>query len=125
VNVDDTAEVGLRFAGGPLASLHLDYAQQPPSHEFHINFSEGSLQCDLLAGTARCFRAPTDVWDEYRVPKGWERNAMFIEEMKHFLDVVRGETRPGCTLEDGNQVMRIIAAVQESNRAGRLVSLRP
>ena len=37
VDVDDTAEIGLRFTGGALATLHLDYAQQPPSHQLHIS----------------------------------------------------------------------------------------
>ena len=49
---------------------------------------------------------------------------MFMEEMAHFLQVVRGESQPSCTLEDGIRVMQIIDAVQTSHRSGRMISLR-
>jgi predicted dehydrogenase len=50
---------------------------------------------------------------------------MFIEEMKHFLDVVGGRAEPACTLDDGLRVMELIAAAQASNSSGRMISLRP
>lgn len=124
VDVDDTAEIGLRFKGGALATLHLDYAQQPPSHHFHVSGTRGFLQCDLLSGLARVYRAEAQEWTDYPLPENWERNVMFQDEMSHFLAVVRGEAQPACTLDDGIRVMRLIAAVQASQHSGRLVSLR-
>ena len=125
LDVDDTAEIGLRFTGGALATLHLDYAQQPPSHHFHVSGTRGFLQCDLLSGLVRVFRSETNAWTDHPLPQNWERNMMFKDEMIHFLAVVRGEAQPACTLEDGLQVMRLIAAVEISQRTGQLVSLRP
>ncbi len=124
VDVDDTAEIGLRFTGGALATLHLDYAQQPPSHCFSVSGTRGFLKCDLLSGLARVYRAQTQAWTEYPLPEHWERNVMFKDEMSHFLAVVRGEAQPACTLDDGIRVMRLIAAVQASQHSGRLVSLK-
>ena len=43
IDVEDTAEIGLRFESGALGSLHIDYAQQPPSHRLEISGSAGSL----------------------------------------------------------------------------------
>jgi predicted dehydrogenase len=61
-------------------------------------------------------------WEEHSVPDGWERNAMFVEEIQHFLAVVSGTAEPACTLDDGLGVMRLIAAVQMSNSSGRLIT---
>ena len=36
VDVEDTAEIGLRFESGALGNLHLDFNQQPPAHRFEI-----------------------------------------------------------------------------------------
>ncbi len=122
VNVEDTAEIGLRFAGGRLGSLHLDYNQQPPSHHFELIGTQGSLQCDLSDGAVQVYRAAKGEWQAYPLPQSWERNVMFMEEMKHFMAVARGETEPSCTLDDGIRVMQLISAVHESQNTGRVVS---
>ncbi|MFH1185124.1 MAG: Gfo/Idh/MocA family oxidoreductase [Chloroflexota bacterium] len=124
VDVEDSAEIGVRFEDGCLGSLHLDYAQQPASHRVEICGTHGSLLCDLLAGTTRFYDVATKKWEEFALPHSWERNVMFIEEMGHFLAVVRGEAEPACTLDDGMRVMRLIAAIRASNSSGRRVSLR-
>ncbi len=123
VDVDDTAEIGVRFRGGALGSLHLDYNQQPPTHHFDVVGTQGTIRCDLADGTLNLFRASDKAWQAYPLPAGWERNAMFLEEMRHFVRVVRGEEQPACTLEDGIQVMKLIEAVRESQRTGRLVTV--
>jgi predicted dehydrogenase len=124
IDVEDTAEIGLRFDGGALGSLHVNYAQQPPSHRLDVSGTAGSLTSDLMAGTLSLYDVDTQKWAESGLPPGWERNTMFLEEMAHFLAVVRGESQPSCTLEDGIRVMRIIEAARASARSGRIVSLR-
>ena len=123
VDTDDTAEIGLRFAGGALGSLHLDYNQQPPSHHFDVIGTRGSLKCDFSDGVVNLYRAESQQWESYPLPAGWERNAMFIEEMSHFMAVARGEAEPACTLEDGIRVMRLVSAVFKSQETGRIVKL--
>jgi predicted dehydrogenase len=123
VDVEDTAKIGLRFAGGMLGSLHLDFNQQPPRHEFEIIGTKGSLSWNLADGAARIYRVEKNDWDVYPLPDGWERNVMFLDQMKHFAEVVRGEAEPSCTLEDGIRVQRMVEAVHESQRLGRVISL--
>jgi predicted dehydrogenase len=123
VDVEDTAKIGVKFENGALGSLHLDYNQQPPAHRFEIIGTKGSLQCDMADGAVRIFRAERKTWEVYPLPAGWERNVMFMEQMKHFVAVVRGDVDPSCTLEEGARVMKLISAVHESQKTGRLISL--
>lgn len=123
VDVEDTAKIGLRFDSGALGSLHLDYNQQPPAHHFEIVGTKGSLQWNLSDGATRIYRAEKKDWDVYPLPAGWERNVMFMEQMKHFVAVVCGEAEPACSLEDGIRVMKLISAVHESQTTGKLISL--
>ena len=37
----------------------------------------------------------------FPAPPDFERNTLFLDQMRHFLAVARGETPPVCTLEDG------------------------
>lgn len=123
VDVEDTVEIGLRFAGGMLAGMHLDYTQQPPSHQIEIVGTRGTILCDLLGGVARIYRAEHQGWEVHLVPEDWERNTMFMDEMRHFLAVARGKAAPACTLENGIRVMQLVDAVQRSHKSGRLISL--
>ena len=123
VDVDDTAKIGLRFVGGALGSLHLDYNQQPPAHHFEVIGTKGSLQWNLADGATRIYRAEKKDWESYPLPAGWERNVMFLEQMKHFVSVARGESEPSCTLEDGVRVMKLISAVLESQATGQLIRI--
>ncbi len=124
VDVEDTAKIVLRFTSGVLGSLHLDYARRPPIHRLDVVGTLGSLEWDALEGSVRIYRATRKTWEVYPLPAGFERNTMFLEEMRHFLNVVRGEDEPVCTLEEGVQVMRLIASVLESARRARPVHLK-
>jgi len=121
VDVEDTAKIGLRFAGGALGSLHLDYNQQPPAHHFEIIGTNGTLKWNLSDGAARIYRVDKKDWEVYPLPVEWERNMMFMEQMKHFITVVRGEVEPSCSLEDGIRVMKLVWAVRESQKEGKLI----
>ena len=137
VDVEDTAKIGLRFESGALGSLHLDFNQQPPSHRFEVIGTKGTLKWDLSNGATRIYRASPESlaistgmgikaggeWEAYPLADGWERNLMFLEQMKHFVAVVRGEVEPICTLEDGVRVMKLISAVHQSQNTGRLIEL--
>src|SRR5512134_1098495 len=91
VDVEDTAKIGLRFTNGTLGSLHLDYNRQPPVHTFDIAGTQGTIKWDLNDGATQIYRAEKKDWEVYPLPAAWERNVMFLEQMKHFLALVRGE----------------------------------
>lgn len=122
VNVEDTAKIVLRFTSGALASLHLDFNQQPPEHHFTIVGANGTIKWNLADGALKMYQAEKKDWAEYPLHESWERNAMFLEQTKHFVDVVKGNAKPSCPLEDGVQVMKIIAAVHESQKTRREIS---
>jgi predicted dehydrogenase len=123
VDVEDTAKIGLRFAGGALGSLHLDYNRQPPIHTFDIAGTQGTIKWDLTDGTTRIYRAEKKDWELYPLPAEWERNVMFVEQMKHFLAVVRGDMQPVCPLEAGIRVQQLVEAVHASQRSGRVMEV--
>lgn len=122
LEVEDTAEIGLRMVGGGVASIHLDYVQRPPAHRLDIVGTRGVLRWDASDGATRLYSRESDEWKTNPLPAGWERNTMFVDEMQHFLAVIRGEVGPACTLDDGLRAMKLIAAVQTSDRSRRLVS---
>lgn len=137
VDVEDTAEIGLRFESGALGNLHLDFNQQPPAHRFEIIGTKGTIKWDLSDGATRIYRASAESlaistgrdikaggeWEAYPLPEGWERNVMFLDQMKHFVDVVKGNAETTCPLDAGVRVQRLVEAIHISNNTRQLVDL--
>ena len=59
----------------------------------------------------------------YQPAPEFERNVMFMDEMKHFIAVARGEVESSCPLEDGINVQRLIGAVLASSNSGTRIKI--
>jgi predicted dehydrogenase len=118
IAVDDQAELILEFSRGVLGSLHLDYLQRPPAHWLEIICASGTLQWEATSGLLRVQQAGDDE-QTHRPPDGFERNDLFLEQTRHFIEVVAGKAAPMCTLEDGVQALKLALAAHASSAEGR------
>lgn len=121
IEVLDSAEIGLSFQDGVNGTVHLDYLQRPPSHTLEIGGTQGIIRWDQATGNASLYRANQDAWEEWTPPAGFERNWLFLEELRHFLKVAQGIELPVCTLEDGAWALRLALAAHQSAEKGQLV----
>jgi predicted dehydrogenase len=116
IDVEDTAEITLRFASGLLAQVHLDYLEQPGSHTLLVTGRDGRLFWDA--------RGDVRLSDQvFPAPAGFTRDTMFLDEMRHFLACMEGREVPQCNLEDGIAALRIALAAKQSAAEGRAVVL--
>jgi predicted dehydrogenase len=124
LEVEDTAEIGLRCASGCLGSVQVNYVQRPPVHKLEIIGTQGSLRWDNADGAVQLYRVREQpAWEVFPAPPGFERNHMFVAQMAHFLEVARGKAQPVCTLEDGIQAQSLVDAVYRSAQEGQCISL--
>jgi predicted dehydrogenase len=130
LDVEDVAEIGLRFENGMLGSVHLDYNQRPPAHRMEVVGTQGTLRWDNADGAALVYRASSDgappseaAWQIFPAVVGrtFERNDLFLAEMRHFLDVAQHGAAPVCSLADGVQALRLALAALQSSQSGSLV----
>jgi predicted dehydrogenase len=122
IDVDDTAEIGLRFRSGVVAQIHLDYIQQPPSYTFEIVGTEGSIRWDQADGIAQLEPGAAAAGGQLRSPAGYDRSEMFVAEMRHFVQVCRGEAEPLCSLSDGVASLQLALAAERAARDAKAVS---
>lgn len=117
--VEDTAEIGLRFTEGTVGSIHLNYLQQPPAHTLEIVGASGTLHWNNADGSLSIYDPKASAWKTELPPEGFERNWLFLDEMRNFLAVAHGEAEPVCTLEDGVRALEIALAARVSALDGQ------
>jgi predicted dehydrogenase len=121
--VEDTAEITLSYFSGALGSIHLDFVQRPPSHWMQIIGTLGSLRWDNADGVVHLTRVGDQdkavPLQEFYPPDGFERNWMFLDELRHFREVVSGQAEPVCTLQDGIQSLRLSLSALASSQQAR------
>lgn len=123
VDVEDTAEIILQFHNGAMGSVHLDMVQRPAIRTCRIVGTEGTLTWDGIRHRARLYPAATNRWSDLHLDKTTDRNEMYVAELRHFLDCVRGNDVPIVTGADGRRVLEIALAVKQSSRDKRVVEL--
>jgi predicted dehydrogenase len=111
---DDYAEIILRHRSGTISQVHLDYLQKPPVHMLVVLGEQGRVRWDYHAGSLVWVDKAGTVSRE-TVPQGFDRNDLFLEEMRHFLECAEDCRNTRIPLEDGIEVLKIASEVLRSN----------
>jgi len=119
IETDDNVDILVYYPNDMRVSLHLDLYARP--HEKTIQFvgENGTL-----------------IWEPNRIKIGkemdpdWEteefshdRNDMFVEVAKEFLNVLSGGSVKTCTIDDGVRVLKLIEAARTSSRQEKAVEI--
>jgi len=134
MDVEDVAEIGLKFVSGVIGGVHMNYVQRPPVHRLEIVGAGGTLRWDNADGLLTMLQTPDafgswssqpspTVSEQYPLPDGFERNQLFVAQMRHFLVVASGESDPLCSLEDGVRALEMARAAYQSQETGHKIQL--
>jgi predicted dehydrogenase len=122
VDVEDTAEILLRFESGALGSVHLDMVQRSPVRTCRLTGTEGTLLWDGIADNVHLYGSKRASWQTLEYPRTIDREQTYVAELAEFLDCVRTGTPPRVTALDGLRAVEIVEAVKESARMCRPVT---
>ena len=121
ITTDDNVDIFVRYQNGLRVTLHLDLFGRP--HEKYIQFvgENGTMRWTVDPNRIAIGKEWTDTWEntEYTC----ERNDMFMDVDREFLDVLSGETVKTCSINDGVDVLRIVEASRFSSRTGKMVNV--
>ncbi len=124
--VEDVGEIGIKFKSGAIGAVHVNYFQRPPDHRLEIVGTKGTLRWNNADGVLHHFDMPDEfgTWSispsapihtTHELPADFERNHLFVAQMAHFLEVVKGKAEPRCSLEDGVRAVELVLAAKKVN----------
>lgn len=141
--VEDTAAVALSFANGALGTFMLsDTAASDRSWEHtsgedprYAKAHTGEGDCYLVTGTFGSLAIPTMRLQRYpgEAARSWhkalENSVVELEvvdplerQIAQFVDVIRGNAKPVVSARDGLQNLRVVEAIVEAAKTGRVVA---
>ena len=129
LDVEDVAEIGLKFSNGAIGGVHLNYVQRPPGHTLEIVGTQGTLRWDNSDGVLQLQKfpapfasysnlPPAPVIETFSPPEDFERNQLFLSQTRHFIETAKGGSEPVCSLEDGIMALRLALTAYESQEKG-------
>lgn len=123
IEVDDLAEIDLSYKEGIHAHVHLDYHRQPGKHTLSITGTGGTAEWDNATGITQFIQAEESQGHSILPPIGFERNTMFLNAMRNFIQAIEGSEWPVCSLDEGIYNLQLIDAVYQAGSSGSVVRL--
>jgi predicted dehydrogenase len=125
VDVEDVASTLMQceYAGRPLpVHLQQDYLQRPAHRQCEVVGDAGKAILDFPGLSVTLHRFDDATEDRFTC-EGLDRNLLFLNEIKDFLDCVKTRKKPQVDLEEGMKSLRLALAAKESAATGRVVEL--
>ncbi len=123
---DDTASILMEAAtaSGRTLPIHLhqDCLQSPPEKQCEVIGDRGKALMDLVAANVKVYRRG-DPKPAVFAFSNFERNQLFLDQTRHFLECLRARQRPVVDLRDGIESLRIVLAAKRSIATGERVLL--
>jgi predicted dehydrogenase len=125
IDVEDVASTLMEAAIGtrPLPiHLQLDYLQRPAVRQCEVVGDRGRVLLDFRALSVTVLTP--DAAPAVHSFAGFDRNQMFVDELRHFLTCVDTRSRPVVDLRDAAHSLRTALAVKQSMSSRAVVDVR-
>lgn len=123
IDTEDRADLLLRFDYGLVANVHLDYLQRAYRRGCEVVGEDGVIVWDYVAQAVCLYGKDAGRREVFDVPMHPDSSAMYVEELRHFVDCVERGTTPALDAAGGRRVLEIALAAKRSAADGRPVRL--
>ncbi len=113
-DAEDMVKALFAYKNNFIVSMHLDYWQRPPKRFFEIIGTKGKITWDYYAKSLTLVSRDNNTAPlVHSVPENFDRNDMFIDEIKEFISVLNGEKESLIPIQQGMDVLEISLKIKE------------
>ena len=101
---------------------HTDFMQYPPAHTFKIVGEKGRIEIDMNKASLKLI-CDGEVVEEKEY-SDFQRNDMFIEELKDFIDCITNDIEPVIDIEQGIVSLKMAVAAKMAGEKKQIISIK-
>lgn len=124
LNVEDLSAILLKFQKNITAEIHLDYFQQPEFRNCKVVGTKGTLYWDSDTNKIRYYNNLKKKWFTEFTYVNYQRNEMFVDELKYFLNCVKNKKITMNPVEEGLETLRIALAAKKSSSTRKFITIK-
>ncbi|TCS72478.1 putative dehydrogenase [Sulfuritortus calidifontis] len=115
IDVEDMVSLCLEYDQSRcLAHIHLDLLQRSTTRSCKFIGTEGTLVWDGIADRLDLFDAASGTWQRIETDLCPDRNTLYVDELRHFLDCVSTGCAPAIGADAAYDVLAIVDAAKAS-----------
>lgn len=119
---EDIAEILLKFETGAMASLHVNFVQQPYQNKYEIIGEKGTITWDVTENAVKLFSGTDNKWQTFSLEDNFDHNETYVQELTHFLGCIYGGGQPPVDGARGKRILEIALAAKKSAQTGRPIT---
>lgn len=126
IDVEDAVELCMEYENPAiLVNIHLDFLQRSPTRVCKFIGQHGTLIWNGMTDSIDVFRVETGQWSRIATQAPGDRNQMYVDELRHFLDGIQVSKPIASDGAQGLDVLTIVDAAKTSIRINAAVKLIP
>ena len=123
ISVEDYSASIIQFKNKITAELHLDFFQGPEYRSCKIKGTNGIIFWNSGNNEVKFYNNRKKRWETILKMKNYDRNQMYIDEIKHFLKCVKNRNKTISSLDDGIKTMNIALGMKKSTKHKKIIKL--
>ena len=124
ISVEDYSASIIQFKNKITAELHLDFFQAPEFRGCKIKGTNGVISWNSGDNQVKLYNNKKRNWEIIFRAKDFERNEMYVDEIKHFLKCVKNRKNTINRIEEAIRTMNIALAMKKSAKMKKMVEIK-
>ena len=116
ISTEDYSASIIQLKNKITAELHLDFFQGPEYRRIKIKGTDGIILWNSQENAIKVYSNKKNTWKTILKIKKFDRNQLYVDEIKHFLRCVKNRKNTINNLDDGIKTMKIALAIKESGK---------
>ena len=121
-SVDDYSSSIMKFKKDITTEMHLDFFLGNEYKRCKIKGTKGIISWNSVHNEVKFFDAKKKSWKMILKLKKFERNDMYVDEIKYFMNCVKKRKKPMNSLNEGIDTMKIAVNIIKSGRTKKIVN---
>ena len=123
ISTDDLSTSIIKFKNDIIAQIHLSFFQGPEYRSCKIKGTKGTIFWNSESNEVKMYDNKKKRWSVLLKLIKFERNQMYVDEIKHFLNCVKKRKKTINDLEEGIKTMKIALAIKKSAENEKKIKL--